>query len=571
MSAFSLGSLGRKLCLLVVFAALAPVFVRAQEPPLIPGLPTARNAAKSQPATTAEEAEPVEPEFASARATIRTFLESFNKTEAEAGSDPLRLAARCLDLGDMPQSLWESKGRELAIHLKTVIDRIEYIDFGTVPAEPDGEPWVFYSSPEGEIAIARSKSGRWLFTRSTVAAIPSLLRALESRRPVRELRNEPKIESRYQQLRRHIPVALREEGFLLEHWQWIALAVFAISGWIVWRGVGWLLAVTVGRLIRRRWESLTAEQVLKGFNPVGLLLMAVLWLYALSWLGLPLWIHTVLLVAMRFVAVIATVWAVFGLLELFMLALRKRASMADSTIDLLLVPLVRTSMRLVITIVAIAVFANNFDVEITGLLAGLGLGGVAIALAAKDTLGNFFGSLTVILDKPFRAGDWVKIGTVEGQVEEVGLRSTRIRTAEDSLVTMPNLTLTATAVENFGMRRWRRWKTTLVLGHSTPPDRIDKLCEGILELVSARPATMRQDGSTAAIGGFSPSAIEISVVVFFAAPDAATENRLRHEFALELLRLAERLEVEFEGEARTVIVMPQEKTGEHPDDPGTAV
>lgn len=555
-------SAGRLLGLAVVLVTMASQIARAQDVPLIPGLPPASSATTNQPPTPAEAEVPVEPEFASARATIRTFVESFSKSEDEMGADPMKVAVRCLDLGGLPQPLWESKGPELAIHLKSVIDRIEYVDPATVPDDPLGEPWVFYRSPEGEISIARRKSGRWLFTKETVASIPSLLRAFEQSPRLTEDKTEPALQTRYQLIRQLIPRTLRNKWFILEHWQWIALFAFAGVGGLIWRGTGWLLTVAFGGMLRRRWESLTDDQVRKGFNPVGMLLMAVLWLYGLSWLGLPLWMHTVLLVAMRFVAVTATVFVVFAVLELFMSALRKRASKADSTIDLLLVPLVRTSMRIVIAVVAIAVFADNFDVEITGLLAGLGLGGVAIALAAKDTLGNFFGSLTVILDKPFRAGDWVKIGTVEGQVEEVGLRSTRIRTAEDSLVTMPNLTLTVTAVENFGMRRWRRWKTTLVLGHATATDRIEKLCEGIVELVKARPATMRQDGVTAAVSGFTPAAIEVAVVVFFEAPDAATENRLRHEFALELLRLAERLGIEFAEGMQTVVVMPNGEPGE---------
>ncbi len=544
--------------LAMLVALLLPRAVFAQTIPGLPGVPRASNAAPSKPEAPDEAAEPVEREFASARATIRTFLGAFGT--AEPGSQDMRLASRCLDLGALPQSLWETKGPELAIHLKDVIDRIEYIDVDRVPDDPEGDPWVFYSSPEGEISIARKKSGRWLFTRGTVAAIPALLRTFESRDVVREAKGEPKIESRYQFARRHMPAFMRNRVVGLEAWQWLGLLACTIVGIAVWRGIALLLASTAGRLIRRRWTSLTDLEVRRGFNPVGMLLMAILWLYALTWLGLPLWMHTVLLVGARLIAVLATVLSIFGLLELGMLSLRKRASMADSTIDLLLVPLVRTSMRIVIAVVAISVFASNFDVEITGLLAGLGLGGVAIALAAKDTLGNFFGSLTVILDKPFRAGDWVKIGTVDGKVEEVGLRSTRIRTLDDSLVTMPNLVLTATAVENLGMRRWRRWKGTIQLDQSTSPEQIERFCDGILELVKARPATMHQDRATAALHGFSSGAFDVLLVVAFEAPDTPTENLLRHEFALEILKLAKRLGIEFASGSQTVVVPPVEQS-----------
>ena len=118
-----------------------------------------------------------------------------------------------------------------------------------------------------------------------------------------------------------------------------------------------------------------------------------------------------------------------------------------------------------------------------GILTGLGIGGLAFALAAKDTLSNLFGSLTVLIDKPFRIGDWVNIGGIEGIIEEVGLRSTRIRTFYDSLITVPNGTLTNVHVDNYGQRRSRRLNTKIGVQYDTPPERLEAFCEGIRELI----------------------------------------------------------------------------------------
>lgn len=533
------------ICVAAAGAVLASQGVSSQTIPAIPGVPPSAQPAPAEPSP----APPADPARASARATMRTFVEAFFLTKEQADGDPIRRAVGCLDLGGLPEPLWASKGPELAIHLKDVLDRIEHVNVDEIPDDPAGLPYVFYRSADGEIVISRVATGEWLFSRATVASIPGLLRAVGDREPVAEAQNEPRLETPFLRIRERIPQVLKSKGFVLEHWQWIALALLAFLGYAVMRLSAWLLAQTAGRLICRRWPSVQMTLVRKGCVPIGLLAMAAMWNGALGWLGLPLWMHSAFVVAVRLTTVVATVWTIFGVVDLFVFALRARAEKSDVTFDVLLVPIVRTSLRIVTGLIALAVFARNFNIEITGLLAGLGLGGVAIALAAKDTFGNFFGSLTVILDKPFRAGDWVKIGTVEGTVEEVGLRSTRIRTADDSLVTMPNLTLTATAVDNFGARRWRRWRTVLPVAYETSADRIDALCRGIRDLAAASPDAIRQDNVTAALFAMAPPSIDVLVVVYFAAADAATEHRMRHEFALGILRLAERLGVRFASSA----------------------
>ena len=110
------------------------------------------------------------------------------------------------------------------------------------------------------------------------------------------------------------------------------------------------------------------------------------------------------------------------------------------------------------------------------IIAGLGIGGIAFALAAKDTLSNIFGSLTVLVDRPFHIGDWVVIGgETEGNVEDVGLRSTRIRTFYDSIVTVPNGQLTNVVIDNFGQRKYRRYRTNVSVEYSTPLKRLKLL------------------------------------------------------------------------------------------------
>jgi MscS family membrane protein len=192
-------------------------------------------------------------------------------------------------------------------------------------------------------------------------------------------------------------------------------------------------------------------------------------------------------------------------------------------------------------------------VDISSLLTGLGLGGLAFALAAQDTVKNLFGSLTVLLDKPFNVGDWVKIGDLEGTVEEVGFRTTRIRTFYNSLITMPNANLISTAVDNLGARTYRRWKTMLSLTYDTPPEKFEEFCEGIRELVRKHPDT-RKDYFHVYANEFGAASLDVLVYVFFRTPGWGEELGARHTLFLDILRLARDLGVEFAFPTQTLHV-----------------
>ncbi|MDJ0767883.1 MAG: mechanosensitive ion channel [Ilumatobacter sp.] len=161
------------------------------------------------------------------------------------------------------------------------------------------------------------------------------------------------------------------------------------------------------------------------------------------------------------VSAVAVVLVAYRLIDVLTDVLARRAELTDSRLDDSLVPLLRTTLRLFATILGILFVLSNLDVNITSLIAGLGLGGLAIALAAQDTVRNLLGGVTIFADKPFEVGDWVVVDGVEGTVEQVGFRSTRVRTFYNSQVTVPNGRLMDAGVDNMGRRHWRRYKTTL--------------------------------------------------------------------------------------------------------------
>jgi len=195
--------------------------------------------------------------------------------------------------------------------------------------------------------------------------------------------------------------------------------------------------------------------------------------------------------------------------------------------------------------------------DIGALLAGLGIGGIAIALAAKDTVANFFGAITVLADRPFEVGDWIILGPIEGTVVDVGFRSTRVRTFYDSLITFPNALLITKHVDNLGRRKYRRFKTTLGVNYDTPPDKLESFIEGIRELLRTHPYT-RRDYYHVYFHSYGDNALNILIYCFFTAPDWGTELRERQRLLMDVLRLAQKLDVRFAFPTRTLHMIQSE-------------
>jgi MscS family membrane protein len=279
--------------------------------------------------------------------------------------------------------------------------------------------------------------------------------------------------------------------------------------------------------------------------------MVLLWGVGALWLGLPTIVFRIYVEAIVVVAVIAFTVMAYRLTDVAGAIFARRAAASDSRFDDLLVPLLRKTLKVLIVAIGLVTIAGTVGIEVAGLLAGLGLGGLAFALAAQDTVSNLFGSITVLLDRPFQVGDWVVVGDVEGTVEEMGFRSTRIRTFYNSLITLPNSNLIKASVDNLGARRFRRWSTRLGVAYNTPPEKIDAFCEGIRELVERHPYT-RKDYYHVYFNGFAAACLEILLYVFFETPDWATELRERHRLAVDILRLAHELEVEFAFPTQTI-------------------
>ena len=342
-----------------------------------------------------------------------------------------------------------------------------------------------------------------------------------------------------------------DEYLGIEIEQYIGLAAIAVIATV---GHFALLRV-ISLLVRRRYtgEELTFWEGERRLLNRGILLLTIgiTLLVGFPMLDFDPDVEKVVNQGTSLVAAVAIIMVAYRAIDILVDVLARRASETKTMLDDSLVPLLRTSMRLFVTVVGALFVLQNLDINVSSLVAGLGLGGLAIALAAQDTVRNLLGGVTIFADKPFEVGDWVVVDGVEGTVEAVGFRSTRVRTFYNSLVSVPNGNLMDAGIDNMGQRRWRRYKTTLGVGYHTTPDQMQAFVEGIRAIIQAN-SGMRQDYYIVEFHGFGATSLDVLVYCFVDAVDWNEELRTRHVLNLDIMRLAESLKVDFAFPTQTL-------------------
>ncbi len=511
----------------------------------------------------------VDAALASPRAVVQGFLETIN------GGDATQ-AATYLDLSHLPKPVASAKGADYATQLKGVLDRIWRIDLNTIPDNPDTSSPFRLGEALGKqaeltndrmddaarIQLVRAADGNWRFARDTVDAVDELWSRWAKHARVEGLLHPEAQRTFSLWLRDQFPHSLRKTHFLLPDYQWLSLLGLIFLGFVVdmlVRRVLYQFTKIWFRYLRGNGEI---EFDTKLYRPVGLLAQALVWYVGTTLIGLPSMALAVLLIGLKFFTLVAGIWTAFAMINLLTVYLMKRADATATKFDDLLIPLVSKSLKVFVVCIGVLSGADAFGLPLTGLIGGTAIGGLALAMASKDAVSNLFGSVTVLVDRPFEVGDWIIMQDAEGSVETVGFRSTRIRTFYNSLITVPNSLLTTAVVDNMGRRRYRRIKTTLGLQYDTTPEQIDAFCEGVRELIRRHPYT-RKDYYHVYLNQFSGSSLDVLLYCFLECPDWSVELRERHRLFVDIIRLAKSLGCQFAFPTRT-LHMFQEQAADQP-------
>ncbi|MFT7603704.1 MAG: MscS family membrane protein, partial [Saprospiraceae bacterium] len=302
-----------------------------------------------------------------------------------------------------------------------------------------------------------------------------------------------------------------------------------------------------------KFGILDNKKVIKIAQAISLLFLFWLIRLLIPVLQLPIAATETIILILRIALTILFVVLAIRIVRLAMDYAMNFAEGTEQRMDDQLIPIIRRSLIILFSIIGILNILHLLDVNVTALIAGVSIGGLALALAAQDTVKNLIGSAMIFFDRPFQIGDYIIGGGVEGTVKEVGFRTTRIQTLDTSIVSVPNGTIANLAITNLGVRVFRLISTTLTVTYDTSPDLIEKFIEGLKKLILSHPLT-RKEGYYVHFTSLDASSLNILFRSYINVNTYADELKAKESILLGILRLAESLNVSFAFPSSSVYI-----------------
>jgi MscS family membrane protein len=339
----------------------------------------------------------------------------------------------------------------------------------------------------------------------------------------------------------------------LEDFLWFAGIILA--GFLFNRLLSRVLTGFVFRMLKKYAAGLGFERLFRLLEkPFGILILLMAFYFAFDRLEFPVdWkltsaeqfgLRMVIMKGFEIAILISVTWIVLRTVDFFGIILLHRASAARSE-NTQLIPFIRESIKVLIVILCFFVILGAvFGLDIVSIIAGLGIGGLAIALAARESLENLFGSFTIFLDKPFQVGDMVEVGDVSGTIERIGFRSTRIRTFEKTFVTVPNKKMVEGELNNLTLRTQRRVKFFIPLALGTPAGKLQTIVTEIRTSLAAHPDVDKEDCNVV-IFELTSYSISIMVHYFISQVEWNDYLKVREQINLSIISIIEKNQAVF--------------------------
>ena len=545
------------------------------------------------------------PDMSSPRATLQGFLETTDDlyggwadlltrywdsgelyptaSQRKSQADLFRKAPigiRVLDLSEIPPVEAGIVGQKRMLQLREILDRITLPPMDEVPdaAMMAGQTVKRWRLPDTEIDFVQvqqgPRAGEYLVSPATVERLPEFYERVKNL-PPREgatrslleafLRFSPASGQTIYDILSGSPLGLSYIIPLRWVLNWPDWTRISISGVTIWQWIGLgigaviaLLMIAGSRRIAARLPRGTADAPARRWDalplPITILLISGVMsplLNALLRVGGTQRLTIIVMETLGFY--LSCAWLALVCSALVGETIVGAEHLAIRSLDGQLIRLGSRLFGAAIAVGCLVQGADQLGFPAYSVLAGLGVGGLAVALAAKDSLANLLGSLMIMFEKPFRVGHYIRLGGSEGTVEDVGFRSTRIRTPDNSLISIPNDAVINTKVENLSLRVRRRQRFVIGVIYTTPRTALLSFVAGIRQLVTEHELVDPIDVQVR-FNAFAESSLDILVSFHLAVKDSPSELRGREEILLAIMELAERLDVAFAFPTRTLIV-----------------
>jgi MscS family membrane protein len=434
----------------------------------------------------------------------------------------------------------EEEAISLAIKLRDILEeKAVHIDLQTIPddtnyIDPKYKFHRYQLTPALPKVYLVKVYGRWIYSEATVRFIDAFQQRhnfLDKEGVIKKLPN----------------FFLQKTILKLYVWQILAI-IFSIGFLIL---IYRFIAHVCKQLLKLLALRVDYEEIIRLAEPLSLILLTLLFRLMVWYLSLPLPVHKTLVEYTKSLLCVFTISLFYKLVDVGGSYIYRKTVEKTWNFNLVLLPMLRVSLKVVVLLLGGLATLQTLHFDIKGLLTGVGIGGLGFALASQDTIKNLFGSLVILIDKPFDVGDMILSGDIEGRVEEIGFRSTRIYTKQSSTIYVPNGKLADAYIDNYGTKQYRGFSTLLVISYNTPLAVIETFIEGLRKLAEHHPAT-REGRQTVYVHSLKESRLEIQFDVKFNLTDGNKEKEVKHELLLGIIKLAETLHLPFAFPTQTI-------------------
>ncbi len=444
------------------------------------------------------------------------------------------ISAKAMDI-DKKEHL---RAAELAIRLKKIMDakslilNIAKIPNDTLVMDSSSGRYIYYPFRNAPEIYLERVGSKWKYSRSTCDQIDIIYDKLYLFHLNHFVEDLPHF------FRANI-------AFGINVWQLTAFIVLLTAGFIVKKLFSYLGRLLCNKIFgRTRYKLFFENHILKNVNTLSTILGLVLIYILLPNIELPVKINFVLSIVFKGLIPLFATIIMFRMADYISERIQRKRLEKQNKVHENFLPFLRTTFKVVIVTIGLLFILVSLGVEILPLIAGLSIGGIAIALAAQETIKNIFGSITVFTDRPFDVGDWIIFQGGEGTVEEIGVRSTRIRSFNNSIISVPNGKLMDMTIDNMGRRLYRRYALNLEVDVNTPVELLETFIEGLRVLILQHPIT-RNDLYYVYLVNMTSAYFQILVQTYFVSEDMDGEYKAKQIFLTDIIKLARELGIRF--------------------------